>query len=102
MEKAKDGAYSERNKCVAALARLADRLGLEVGVGRHPAEDTAWENDWRTILFIELPSGAGQASWHFHDSERHLLEGLTGYSKPWDGHSTEEKYARLEVLKGVR
>lgn len=94
----KDGAYYERNRCVAALARMALALGWKAGVGQHPAEDTAWEDDWRTIIFIDLPTG--QASWHFHDSERHLLAGLPAYGGRWDGHNTEEKYDRLhEVLR---
>lgn len=93
----KDGAYSERNQLVALLARMAVAFGWRAGVGQHPAEDTAWENDWRTILFIDLPTG--QAAWHFHDSERHLLEGLPSYSGRWDGHTTAEKYARAKAVR---
>lgn len=91
---AKDGAYAERNKLVVAFAKVVARLpGWTVGVALHPAEDKAWEDDWRTILFVDTP--AGQLSWHLHDSERHLLDGLPTYEGAWDGHSTEEKYRRL-------
>jgi hypothetical protein len=93
--KVKDGAYSERNQILAAFARMAVALGWRAGVGRHPADDLSWENDWRTILFIDLPTG--QASWHFHDSEAHLLAGLPAYRAPWDGHTTPEKYERLRA-----
>lgn len=89
----KDNAYAERNKVLVLLASMAMRLGCRVGVGQHDHADTAWEFDWRTILFIDLPSG--QASWHFHDSETHLLDGLPRYPDTWDGHSTPEKYERV-------
>lgn len=89
---AKDGAYAERNKLAASVAKLVARLpGWSVGVGLHDGRD--WEDDWRTVLFIDTP--VGQLSWHFHDSERHLLDGLPAYEGKWDGHSTEEKYRRL-------
>lgn len=91
---AKDGAYAERNKCVVGLALLARDLGFKVGLARHPEEDTEWEDDWRNIVVIELPTG--QLTWHFHDSEMHMLYSfcrLEGHE--WDGHTTEEKYRRL-------
>jgi hypothetical protein len=93
--KAKDAAYGERNQALALLARMARNMGWRAGVGQHPEEDTAWEPDWRTILFVNLPTG--QASWHFHDSERHLLAGLPPYSDVWDGHTTDEKYERVRT-----
>ncbi len=93
----KDAAYSERNQVVAALARFALQHGLRAGLAEHDPADTAWEADWRTILFVDLP--VGQVSWHFHDSERPLLEGLPEYGRAWDGHSTEEKYTRLANLR---
>jgi hypothetical protein len=88
----KDQAYSERNKVVAALARTIRNLGLDVYVAKHIEED--WEDDWRNILVIELPTG--QITWHFHDSELDLLKTFKvreGYI--YDGHTTEEKYQRL-------
>ncbi len=93
---AKNAAYAERNQCVALMARMAIALGWrDVGTGQHPEQDTAWEDDWRTILFIDLPSG--QASWHFHDSERDLLAGLPEYPDGYDGHTTPEKYQRVRA-----
>lgn len=91
---AKDNAYAERNKCVIGLMLLARDLGYKVGWAKHPEEDTEWEDDWRNIAVIELPTG--QLTWHFHDSERWMLysfEPLKDHQ--WDGHSTEEKYRRL-------
>lgn len=94
VEKAKNAAYSERNQCVAALARTLLTLGFNVGRAIHPIEDTEWESDWRNILYIDLPMG--QVSWHFHDSEAHLIERFPEYDEPWDGHSANDKYKRLK------
>jgi hypothetical protein len=98
LEKAKDGAYRERNQLAAALARAAIAMGFRAGVGEHPEGDKEWEPDWRTILFIDLPTG--QLSWHFHDSEWPLLAGLPRYRGDYDGHSTAEKYRRLMSWRG--
>lgn len=94
LEEQKNNAYSERNNCVVGLALLARDLGYKVGIAQHDPNDTEWEDDWRNILVIELPTG--QVTWHFHDSEMHMLYSfgaLEGYE--WDGHTTEEKYRRL-------
>ena len=91
----KDGAYSERNKLVAAMSKL-----FPSWLEDHDAADTVWENDWRKIVFIELPTG--QASWHIHDSELPMfahLSHLCGNS--WDGHTNDEKYARLAALSAL-
>lgn len=90
---AKNAAYSERNQCLALMARMALRLGWKAGVGFHPVEDAEWDPEWSTVLFIDLPTG--QSSWHFHTSEAHLLAGLPFYAGAWDGHSTPEKYQRV-------
>ncbi len=88
----KNAAYAERNRVVALLARMALALEWRAGGSLHPSADTTWEPDWRTIVFIELPTG--QVSWHFHDSERWMLIGLPRYEGAWDGHSTAQKYER--------
>lgn len=90
---AKDAAYRERNCLVAALSKL-----LPAYMARHPDEDKEWEDDWRWIVFIESPRG--QLSWHIHDSELPLFEHLEQVDDgQWDGHTTEEKYARLAGLR---
>jgi hypothetical protein len=89
----KNAAYAERNKCIVIMARMALALGLEAGLGRHEEEDKDWEDDWRNIVFIDLPTG--QVSWHIHDSELPLFEWLLQYKCGWDGHTTEEKYQRV-------
>ncbi|MCK9513700.1 MAG: hypothetical protein M0R28_21085 [Pigmentiphaga sp.] len=88
----KDLAYTERNQLVAALTKL-----FPASLERHPEADTEWEDDWRWIVFIDLP--AGQASWHIHDSELENFEHLPkNVGRKWDGHTTAEKYTRLAKL----
>lgn len=98
LEEVKDNAYAERNRCVAAIAALALRLGWTAGLGRHVGED--WEDDWRNIVFIDLP--AGQVSWHIHDSELSQFAFLPSYAGTWDGHSADEKYERLAALTATQ
>jgi len=91
----KDGAYSERNKLVAFLASL-----YPSSLERHPDEDTEWEDDWRWVVYIDLPNG--QASWHLHDSELSQFDGLPRLQgRVWEGHTTEQKYERLAALAAV-
>ena len=91
LKERKDGAYLERNRVVAALARL-----FPSGVTRTAIE--GWSEDWHGCVYIDLPTG--QVSWHFHDSQAHLFDGLPQYAGTWDGHNTEEKYQRLAALTG--
>jgi len=86
MEVARDGAYTERNRLVALLACL-----FPSGVKRTAIP--GWDEAWHGCVYIDLPTG--QASWHFHDSEKHLFAHLPPYDGEWDGHTTEEKYERL-------
>ena len=96
LESAKNSAYAERDQCVALIARMAFAMGLYVRRKFHPESDTEWEGDWRNIVMVCLPTG--QATWHFHDSEAHLLEGIPwGGLEDWDGHDTPEKYRRVNA-----
>jgi hypothetical protein len=90
----KNAAYKERDACVALIAKMAVALEFKAGLGRHDENDQFWDGDWMNIVFIELPNG--QLSWHVHDSEMHLFEGLPKYEGTWDGHTTPEKYTRME------
>jgi hypothetical protein len=93
MERRKDAAFEERNRVVAALAKA-----FPSGVARTAIE--GWSEDWHGCVYIDLPTG--QASWHFHDSQAHLFDGLPAYTKPWDGHTTEQKYERLTAMSPRR
>lgn len=89
----KDNAYLERNKCVALMARMALKLGLIVAVTRTDIKE--WSEDWHGCVYIELPTG--QVSWHFHDSQAYLFNGLPQKEHKWDEHTTPEKYDRVEA-----
>jgi hypothetical protein len=89
-ERAKDGAYRERDKLVAALS-----VFFPAWLERHPEEEE-WEDDWRWTVFILGDAPSGQMAWHIHDSELPLFDHLQrSKGHRWDGHSTEEKYERL-------
>jgi hypothetical protein len=89
----KHGAYTERDKCVSLIARIAQAMGLPAGIERHPDDDQTWDDEWRNIIRIDLP--AGQVSWHIRDDELPLFSFLQPYNGEWDGHDTEEKYRRV-------
>lgn len=116
---AKDGAYRERDQLVCALSKV-----FPSRLERHPDSDTAWENDWRWIVYIDIPTrypvvfgdmrdmlpesrsfltSIKQVSWHIHDSELPMFAHLRRDIRiGWDGHSTEEKYERLSKLHVAR
>jgi len=49
------------------------------------------------VVYVELPTG--QVSWHVQESELSLFShAYRDIGNPWDGHTTEEKYARLAAL----
>lgn len=86
----KNGAYSERDKLISLVSKC-----FPAWLERHPDSDATWEDDWRWIVFVKLPTG--QASWHIHDSELPWFSHLERYPSrnSWDGHTTEEKYNRV-------
>lgn len=79
-------AYRERNTLVALLATI-----YPSGVKRTAIE--GWAPEWHNCVYIDFPWGQG--SWHYHDSDRDLFEGIPPYQGEWDGHSTDEKYANI-------
>lgn len=81
-----NGAYDERNHLVAMLARM-----FPSGLRRTAIEN--WDPEWHNCVYIEFPWG--QASWHFHDRDAYLFEGLSEYHRQWDGHTTPEKYEAI-------
>lgn len=75
---ANDENYAVRNTLVFEAVAVAARCGLAAGFRIDPNEP-AWP-----VAFIELPTG--QVSWHTPE-----------HSTPWDGHTTEEKYQRVQA-----
>lgn len=92
LRKSKNVAYDERNQLVAYLADC-----YPSSVEQHPEADTDWEDDWRTVIYIDSPMG--QLSWHVHDSQRPYFDHVPRLrGRFWDGHTTEEKYRRLRDI----
>lgn len=87
-----DTAYTERNRCVALIARMALVLGWQAGI--RPHEGDLFDEGWNNVVMVDLPTG--QVSWHYHDREAHLFADLPAYAGRWDGHDTPEKYRRVD------
>ncbi len=79
--KASDTDYERRYSLVLLAVSHANRLGYRAGFRIDPAEP-----EW-PVAYIELPTG--QVSWH-----------MPQHPHTWDGHSTEEKYARIDAFLG--
>jgi hypothetical protein len=77
-----DNVYRERQHLVAHLAAI------------YPSVITSEDDDW-SIVYIQIPTG--QISWHIGKSDMDLFKHVENDdSIKWDGHTTEEKYARLD------
>ena len=82
----KNRAYEERNRVVALLAAL-----FPSSLERDPAQP---RDEWSWVVLIELP--AGQVSWHFNADLLPLFDHVPRHTgRGWDGHTTEQKYARV-------
>jgi site-specific DNA-cytosine methylase len=57
MKAQKDGAYLERNRCVALIARMAIAAGLTAGTARTAIE--GWSADWHGCVYVDLPTAQG-------------------------------------------
>lgn len=93
-EAQKDAAYEERNRVVALLAALLPSVRTRTAI-------EGWSEDWHGCVYITLPDGS-QASWHFHDSQAHLFAHVPEGQATWDGHTTPEKYTRIERCTAAR
>ena len=84
----KNNAYKERNRILSTLTKflISDR-----------AIDNSQPKGWQNIIIIKTIYG--QMVWHVHESEMYLFEHLPfDQNYKWDGHTTEEKYKRLEKI----
>ena len=77
-------------------ARFRRGRGGTAWLAEHDPNDAEWDPEWRTIVFIDGPTG--QLSWHLHDSDVPLFDGLPRGPNSWDGHTTPEKYERVARL----
>lgn len=85
-----DAAYRERAHLVAHLATC-----YKATIGYTDPD----EPDWAVIL-IDLP--AGQVAWHISPEDMELFGHVRRDDDGvWDGHTTEEKYRRLDAATGL-
>ena len=88
-ENERDKAYEERAHLVAYLAAVYPSELCEA-----ESDSGAW---W--LVFVATPSG--QMSWHIHEDDLELFPWLLnkpGTGVKWDGHTTKQKYDRLNEL----
>jgi hypothetical protein len=94
--KERDGAYSERDKVIAALTKL-----FPSHLTKHlPLHGDNWDEEWLNVVCIHLPTG--QVTWHIHISELPWFSHLNGveiHCDGYDGYTTPEKYRRLYDLE---
>ena len=76
-------AYRERAHLIAHLAALHPSH-----IGFDPSEP-----DW-PVVYVETE--AGQLSWHLSADDLPLFAHVPRGEADWDGHTTEQKYARLD------
>lgn len=82
-----DAVYEERDRLVALISSLYPS---------YIAIDEDSEDGFKNVVYIETPEG--QLSWHITDKEVPLFSHLVVKDNNWDGHTTEEKYERIENL----
>lgn len=82
-----DAVYEERDRLVALISSLYPS---------YIAIDEDSEDGFKNVVYIETPEG--QLSWHIADKEVPLFSHLVVKDNNWDGHTTEEKYERIENL----
>lgn len=83
--------YRERAHLVAHLAAL-----YPSHIGHTDIDEPEW-----AVVTISLPTG--QATWHVAPDDMDLFGHVrTDISEPWDGHTTEQKYARLDHATRVK
>jgi hypothetical protein len=90
---AKDAAYKERNQLVALLSTCFP-------AGKAKTAIEGWDEAWHGCVYIDFPWG--QASWHYHDSDKSMFEHLPQYLGKWDGHTTQEKYDAIAAAIRAR
>lgn len=80
-----DTVYRERAHLVAHLSAL-----YPSNIGYTDPEEPEW-----AVVTITLPTG--QASWHVAPDDMDLFGHVnTAAGERWDGHTTEQKYGRLD------
>ena len=86
MSSGANSVYRERAHLVAHLA-----AAYPSSIGYHDSAEPEW-----AVVIIDLPTG--QVSWHVAPEDMDLFGHVARSDvNTWDGHSTAEKYARLDA-----
>jgi hypothetical protein len=93
LREAANNAYRERNQLVALLSTLFPS-------GKATTAIEGWDEAWHGCVYIDFPWG--QASWHYHTDDEWMFAHLPPYTKGWDGHTTEAKYAAIAAAIRAR
>ena len=91
-------AYKERNTSVILSALLAAELGYKSGWGKDGNE--SWDDEWRTVVYIDLPTG--QVSWHMDPETSEIARSLLPlYKGKWNGTfaSRESTYVEAYAVR---
>lgn len=97
-EEQRDKAYTERNRLLALLTTIFPSWGARDPFPSWGARDPKNSSPWDNVVFLKLPTG--QVSWHVHDAQ--VLEDFSHvrisgpHIEPWDGHTDDEKWARVK------
>lgn len=88
LEQVVNNVYRERAHLVSLLSAIFG------GTISYSDPDTP---DWPVVM---LHTPAGQLSWHIGPGDVDLFDHMTPllHGPEWDGHSTDEKYARIRAL----
>lgn len=85
-----DALYRERSHLLALLA---------THYPAHLQPDPA-QRSW-SVLYLSLPTG--QCTWHISEEDLDLFEHVrTDITEVWDGHTTAQKYGRVDELTDLR
>ncbi len=84
-----DAVYRERSHLLALLA------------AHYPShfQPDPQAPDW-PVLYISLPTG--QCCWHIGADDLELFPHVVGGGDTWDGHTTEEKYQRVDHAARIK
>lgn len=83
--------YRERAHLVAHLSTVYPSVGCY-----NDSDEPGW-----LVVFIETP--VGQMSWNIAPDDTDLFEGICIVDKyEWDGHSTDEKYRKLQNFTSLK
>lgn len=102
-----DEVFSERNQLVKALFKALHSLGVDVGYRVDDSEEwLVWTIPEQEHGMIKLaPDVPGQMGWHIHRDEINPeeLDWMREIETEYDGHTTEDKHARLHgLVKSLR